>query len=130
MTTLLRVVLIAGLAASLPPVAAGQKAPDDALLRRIEILERRSMELERRVRELENVIKSEPTRARPVVAAGNALDIANWRRLRTGMKMDEVRALLGEPERVDGGGVAFWHWGDASVTFMDDKLYSWSEPRT
>jgi hypothetical protein len=45
------------------------------------------------------------------------------------MKPDQVRALLGEPERVDAGGVTFWHWANAYVSFMDGKVYGWSEPR-
>jgi len=45
------------------------------------------------------------------------------------MKPDQVRALLGEPERVDAGGVTFWRWANAYVSFIDGKVYGWSEPR-
>jgi hypothetical protein len=52
------------------------------------------------------------------------------------MKPDEVRALLGEPEHVEGGRIARWFWGNfapagagPNVTFQDGKVYSWSEPR-
>jgi hypothetical protein len=44
------------------------------------------------------------------------------------MTMDEVRALLGEPERVDAGLVTYWRWADANVYFMRGKLEGWSEP--
>ena len=130
MTAILRTALLAALAAaSIPAVAAGQDTSTASLLRRIELLERANTDLERRVRELEAVIKSEPSQGRPLQESTRWRDLANWRRLRLGMKMDEVRALLGEPERVDAGGVTFWHWANAYVSFMDGKVYGWSEPR-
>jgi hypothetical protein len=44
--------------------------------------------------------------------------------------MDEVRALLGEPERVNAGYVTTWHYPHLSqVTFIADKADGWSEPR-
>jgi hypothetical protein len=45
------------------------------------------------------------------------------------MKEKEVRALLGEPVRVDGGSFTHWWWPGANVTFYEGKLDSWSEPR-
>jgi len=131
MTAILRATLLAALAASsIPAVATGQGTSTDSLLGRIELLERRTADLEQRVRDLEALIKTEPSRARSVPAADKWQDLGNWRRLRTGMKPDDVRALLGEPEHVEGGEIATWFWpGGPSVTFMDDKVYHWSEPR-
>ena len=137
MTAILRATLLAVLAASsIPAVATGQGTSTDSLLRRIDFLERRTADLEQRVLELEVVIKSEPSRARSVPASDKWRDLANWRRLRTGMKPDAVRALLGEPEHVEGGEIATWFWGNLApvqagpnVTFMDGKVYRWSEPR-
>jgi hypothetical protein len=129
MTAILRTALLAALAAaSIPAVAAGQDTSTASLLRRIELLERANTDLERRVRELEAVIKSEPSLGRPIQASTRWRDLANWRRLRLGMKMDEVRALLGEPERVDAGPITFWRWPDGHVHFMDGKVSGWSEP--
>lgn len=54
---------------------------------------------------------------------------ANWRQLRTGMSMDEVRALLGEPEHVEGGTMTYWRWTNAEVQFYRGKLDGWSEPK-
>jgi hypothetical protein len=127
-TTLRAVVLSAMLVILVPEHAAAQAKPDDALLRRIEILERRANELERRFRELESPRPTEQPRTTPAAACGNARVLANWRRLRRGMKEDDVRSLLGEPQRVNGGDLAIWYWGDASVTFLDDKVYQWQEP--
>lgn len=134
MTPMLRTVLLAALVASfIPVVAAGQGTPADSLLRRIDQLERRTTDLERRLGELESLIRSEPTRAQPLQTSSKWRDLQNWRQLRSGMRPDEVRRLLGEPEHVEGGEVAIWFWGGypggPHVTFMEDKVYSWSEPR-
>jgi hypothetical protein len=135
MTAILRAALLAALtAASVPAVAAGQKTSADSLLRRIDLLERRTTDLEKRVRELEAHIKSEPSRDQPVPDSRKWQDLANWRRLRRGMKMDEVRTLLGEPERVNTyPSFTVWHWaspGGPDVQFdSSGKLEAWSEPR-
>jgi len=130
MTALLRATLLAALAASsIPAVATGQGTSTDSLLLRIDLLERRTADLEQRVRELEAVIKSEPSQGQPIPASTRWRDLANWRRLRLGMKMDEVRALLGEPERVDAGYVTYWRWSGANVSFISGKLEGWSEPQ-
>ena len=130
MTGILRAALVAALAAaSIPTVAVGQNGSVDSLLRRIELLERANIELDRRVRELEALIKSEPSQGRPIPASTKWQDRANWRRLRLGMEMDEVRALLGDPEWVVAGAVTFWYWAKGSVDFMRGELSGWSEPR-
>jgi len=137
MTWILRATLLAALASSsLPAIAVAQKASVDSLIRRIDLLERTTIELERRVGGLEALIKSEASRDRSVPASPKWRDLQNWRRLRRGMTMDEVRALLGEPERVEAlGGVAtYWRWesgGGARVEFdgHSSTLNGWSEPR-
>ena len=130
MSVILRTALLAALAAaSIPAVAAGQDTSTASLLRRIELLERANIDLTRRVGELEAVIKSASSQGQPIHASTGWQDLANWRQLRQGMKPDQVRALLGEPERVDAGGVTFWRWTGAYVSFVDGKVYGWSEPR-
>ncbi len=136
MTGILRPVLLAALAAaSKPAVAAGQDTSTSSLIRRIEILERATADLDRRVGALEAVIKSAPSQGQPIPASNKWQDLANWRRLREGMKMDEVRALLGEPDRVEGGPITFWYWVDANthvyawVNFESGKVMGWTEPR-
>jgi len=136
MTGILRTVLLAALAAaSKPVVAAGQDTSTARLIRRIEILERATADLDRRVGALEAVIKSAPSQGQSIPSSTKWQDLANWRRLREGMKMDEVRALLGEPDRVEGGPITFWYWVDANahvyakVDFESGKVMGWTEPR-
>ena len=134
MTGTLRVTLLATLALLTLPVAGGAQAPSvDSLLRRPELLERTATDLERRVRELEILIRSQSSPGRTVSTSTKSRDLQNWRRLRRGMKMEEVRALLGEPERVDalGGLGTYWRWESGADVHFDnrERLEGWSEPR-
>ena len=135
MTGILRVALLAALAAaSIPTVAAGQESSSDVLVRRIDLLERKASDLEKRVRELEALIKVEPSRDRRVPTSAAWRDLANWRRLSRGMNMDQVRALLGEPDSIHAiSSSTTWTWGtfprDAEVEFNEGKVTGWSEPR-
>ena len=48
------------------------------------------------------------------------------------MTTAQVRAVLGEPDRViAGSSLTAWLWGEysASVNFTNGKLSGWSEPR-
>lgn len=59
-----------------------------------------------------------------------ATDLSSWRQLKKNMSEEQVRALLGEPAKVDGGTFAFWHYRNGgTVTFYNDRLDSWTEPR-
>src|SRR5262245_53170115 len=126
MTAILRAALVAAFAAtSIPAVAAGQNVSTDSLLRRIDSLQRRTADLERRVGELEARVRVVTSRAVPA-------SLGSWRSLRRGMKMNEVRELLGEPESVNTyASFTVWHYPDgASVNFSsDNKVDGWSEPR-
>lgn len=138
MTAILRVALFSALVAvSVPAVAPAQRPSADSLLRRVDRLERRSADLEQRVRALEAVLeavlKGEPSRDLSVLTSPKSRDLQNWRRLRNGMTMDEVRALLGEPERVENRGYETeWSWDSlllAKVNFdRSGRVESWSEP--
>lgn len=68
-----------------------------------------------------------PTTASP--RSDDSSNKANWRALRRGMKEAEVKVLLGEPLRVEGGPVTYWYYQNAKVTIYDEKLYGWEEPR-
>ena len=136
MTGILRATLLVALLFSpIPTVAVAQNATVDSLLRRIDRLERTTSDLERRVRELEALITAEPSRAQSVPSSQKWQDVQNWRRLRQGMTMDEVRVFLGEPEKVDVmGSTTYWYWNypvGAQVYFdsRSGRLQGWSEPR-
>ena len=135
MTAILRVALLTVLAAaSIPAVAPAQGTSIDSLTRRIVLLEHRVADLEQRVGQLEALIKTEPSPSRSVAPSSNWRDLANWRQLRPGMKMNEVRALLGEPEKVDANPVrTYWYWDypigpNAYFDSKSGKLDGWSEP--
>lgn len=78
--------------------------------------------------------KSPPAKASQSKPAANqpkqSIDLGSWRQLKKNMSEEQVRALLGEPAKVDGGTFAFWHYRNGgTVTFYNDKLDSWTEPR-
>ena len=134
MTRTLRITLLVAVTSlSAPTAVAAQQATVDSLARRIDVLERATVDLERRVRELEALAKGAAPQEQTVAAATTRWqDVQNWRRLRRGMKMDEVRALLGEPEKVEASGpFATWYWQypvGPHVRFYSDKVDGWSEP--
>lgn len=74
-----------------------------------------------------------PQRATPSASpspGGDASKLANWRALRRGMTGDDVRALLGEPVRIQGGGFTYWFWDrGGKVSFWQEKVDGWEEPR-
>lgn len=117
--------------ALLPTLALGQRATTEVLQLRIDSLQRRTLELERRVSELEALLRMRSTSSPIETAVPRTRDLANWRRLRHSMMMDDVRALLGEPENVNAGPrLTIWAYpDDGSVTFLDSMVNGWVEPR-
>jgi hypothetical protein len=97
---------------------------------RIDKLEKEVQELKLRISKLESLL-SNPAAAQDVVTSSDGWkSIANWRKLTTGMNPSDVRKILGEPQRVDGGDIAFWHYQNGGVvTFYEGKVDSWREPR-
>jgi len=132
MTAVCRVALFTALAAtSIPTAAAGQSPSTDSLVRRVDSLERRIVDLELRVGALQALILATSPQSRPAPNPASARDVANWRQLGRGMRMDQVRALLGEPTSVDTySAFTIWRYpGGATVNFdSDNKVEGWSEP--
>jgi hypothetical protein len=86
-------------------------------------VQKRLDDLERRVNALE--AERQQTPKAPSSASRSA-----WRRLANGMSPEKVRALLGEPDRIDGGTVAMWYWKSGGrVPFINDEVTAWTEPR-
>jgi outer membrane protein assembly factor BamE (lipoprotein component of BamABCDE complex) len=97
---------------------------------RISQLENEVKELRLRVLKLENLQLNANNQLKQVVANEGMKSVVNWRKLNRGMSYDEVRGILGEPLRIEGGGIATWRYSNnGSVTFIRDKLSSWDEPQ-
>ncbi len=97
---------------------------------RVSQLENEVNELRLRVQKLENFLPNASNQQKQVVANEGAKSIANWRKLNRGMSYNDVRGLLGEPLRIEGGGVAYWMYSNnGRVTFVRDTLSSWNEPQ-
>ncbi|MBU3713082.1 MAG: hypothetical protein FGM21_15005 [Limnohabitans sp.] len=97
---------------------------------RITSLEKEVQELKLRLANLEG---SQATGSRPKIVASKDgwKSLENWRSVSKGMSPDAVRSVLGEPMTVRASG-AFTDWSysnQGSVTFHEEKLYGWREPR-
>ena len=97
---------------------------------RIEQLENEVQELKLRISKLESLL-SNPSAAQEIVPSSEGYkSITNWRKLATDMSYSDVRILLGEPQRVDGGSIARWYYPNGGeVVFQMNKAWQWSEPR-
>lgn len=97
---------------------------------RIKQLEKEVQNIKIRLSNLESSSTTSDSQ-KPVVADRHK-NIANWRMLRKGMSFDEVRAILGEPLRINGGTITNWFYTNnvsiSRVNFFKDKLDDWSEP--
>jgi outer membrane protein assembly factor BamE (lipoprotein component of BamABCDE complex) len=97
---------------------------------RITQLEKEVQELKRRLTNLERPQSSSSLNQKPTSSTEGWKNLAAWRSLKNGMSYDDVRAILGEPQRIDGGRLTYWFYPNrSSLTFYLDKLDSWSEPK-
>jgi hypothetical protein len=97
---------------------------------RIDQLEKEIQELKLRVLKLESLI-SNPSLAQEAAPLGEGWNsVANWRKLSTDMDYSDVRKILGEPQRIDGGNLARWvYQNGGEVFFFLGKVDRWEEPR-
>ena len=97
---------------------------------RIDQLEKEVHELKLRISKLESLL-IKPGAAKEVVPSGDGWkSIANWRKLTTGMAPSDVRKILGEPHRLDGGTFAKWYYQNGGrVIFYKGQVDRWTEPR-
>ena len=97
---------------------------------RITQLEKEVQELKLRLSKLEGPQTITNQQQRTIVSGEGWKSLANWRSLKNGMSYDEVRSILGEPARIEGGTFAYWHYSNgAFVGFVRDKVDQWREPR-
>ena len=97
---------------------------------RIRLLEAQILQLNGRVAALEGMLNQAKASQQPIVTGEGWKSRANWRKLRKGMSEDEVRALLGEPERLNGGSFSRWKYPsyEEVVFHMNRGVYQWTEP--
>lgn len=90
---------------------------------RIERLEREVQELKDRLTKLEAASGGPVEKGRGAQAPGGESwrSVASWRALSSGMSPADVRRVLGEPERIDGGTIATWYYG------IDGRVYFFKE---
>jgi len=133
------VFLLAGAIQVFPRNAAGQ-VDRSQVAREGTSLETRVARLEQRIAAIEKTVAAlgaGGARRIPAIGGGRGWkDISNWRdRLHVGMTKDDVRTLMGEPDKIDQYSVALdqvWHYGypgGGSITFgRDARVETWSEP--
>ena len=115
--------------------ARAQQAEIDELQRRVEKLEQLIGQLQRQIASIETQIQGYQERNQPTAAKGNWHERGSWRLLRRGMTMEQVKGILGEPEKVDAQPVfTYWRWGefptggDVEFDVNTDRVAGWSEP--
>ena len=97
---------------------------------RITQLEKEVRELKQRLTKLEAPQNASVNQQKSIPSSEGWKSLASWRSLKNGMSYDEVRSILGEPTRIEGGTLARWYYSNrADVTFFNDKVENWSEPR-
>jgi hypothetical protein len=97
---------------------------------RIVQLEKEVQELKLRISKLESLLSNSSAAQEIVTSSPGYKSIANWRKLTTDMGYSDVRKILGEPQRVDGGSIAEWYYPNGgTVIFQMNKAWKWREPR-
>jgi SmpA / OmlA family len=111
----------------LPLVVSLSSHAQDAA--RVDQLEKEIQTIKQRLSKIESAQGNADIDQKPVIQAEGWKSLSAWRQLKSGMSPNEVRAILGEPSRVNGGETAFWYYANGGVsTFMSEKLYRWKEP--
>lgn len=61
--------------------------------------------------------------------------LSSWRQISKGLSRDQVRSILGEPRKIEGGTIELWFYGQSdsygapsSVRFGFDGVIGWQEP--
>ncbi len=98
---------------------------------RISQLEKEVQELKLRLTNLEAPQGNTSNRQKSLSTSDGWKTLANWRSLKKGISYDEVRATLGEPDKVRASGpLTFWYYlNRGDVKFYENRLDGWTEPR-
>jgi outer membrane protein assembly factor BamE (lipoprotein component of BamABCDE complex) len=96
---------------------------------RVDQLEREIQAIKQRLSKLESPQGNSVAEPKPSNMAEGWKSQSSWRQLKSDMSPNEVRAILGEPSRVNGGNIANWYYTNGGeAIFMREKLYRWTEP--
>ncbi len=96
---------------------------------RLAKLEKEIKEIKIRLSNLEKLVVGNNHFTPPVSAGDGWKYLKSWRTLKSGMSYEDVRSILGEPSKIDGGSVAYWYYANGGkVIFVRDKIQSWEEP--
>ena len=97
---------------------------------RITALEKEVQELKQRLSRLEASPDASEKKPPPAAPSEDVASLSNWKKLKTDMTTSQVRAILGEPIRIDGGAIVSWHYRNGGqVRFITGRVERWTEPR-
>ena len=96
---------------------------------RIDQLENETQEISLRLSKVESMLIGSSYANEPATSGVGWPSVSDWRKLTTDMSTSDVRKILGEPQRVEGGTRASWYYPNGgSIMFDEGKVYRWSEP--
>ena len=102
---------------------------------RIDQLEKELRETQERISKLESILNQQTDEEKSVPAGNGWKSLSNWRKIFTGMRINTVRNILGEPKRINGeyglwgGDWAYWYYENGGkVVFSDGSVHRFSEP--
>ncbi len=98
-------------------------------------LEKELRETQERISKLESILNQQTDEEKSVPAGNGWKSLSNWRKIFTGMRINTVRNILGEPKRINGeyglwgGDWAYWYYENGGkVVFSDGSVHRFSEP--
>lgn len=100
----------------------------------IEQLNQKIEQLENRVSILESIIaNSNKKKSKQANVTAVATKLQSWRKLKKNMTFDDVIDILGEPLRINSGGITYWYYSKdfshSYVSFYQDVVDGWEEPQ-
>lgn len=97
---------------------------------RIAQLEKEIQDIKSRLSRIETFPGNQPSAQEPAAASDGWKVVTNWRKLTKDMSEIDVRRILGEPDRIDGGNLATWRYQNGGrIVFFEGKVDHWNEPR-